>query len=100
MGRGVLHFLALGVDDKEKDDHVKNSEAAQEFFNVASAGIDFEISGVTSAMLDEKQIKLEIPILPDMYGTTPLDISLAISIQRKTDENVFYSADDSLKEVT
>ena len=100
MGRGVLHFLALGVNDPDKDDHVKNSEAVEEFFKVASEGIEFVIAGVSKSMAEDKKIKLEIPILPDMYGTTPLDISLAISIQRKTDKHVFYSADDSLKEVT
>ena len=81
MGRGVLHFLALGVNDPDKDDHVKNSEAVEEFFKVASEGIEFAIVGMTDSMAEDK-IKLEIPILPDMYGTTPLDISLAISIQR------------------
>lgn len=39
--------------------------------------------------------QLEIPILPDMHGTTPLDICLAINTHRKADKIVFIQHTDS-----
>ena len=78
MGRGVLHYLAIGRDT-EKDDHVKNKDAAEEFFKTASVPQNWEIVGVNHEVYEDGMTSLEIPILPDMYGATPLDISLAIS---------------------
>jgi len=36
MGRGVLHYLAIGVSDSKRDDHVKNKESAEQFFITAA----------------------------------------------------------------
>ena len=48
---------------------------------------------------DEDQVdgvSLEIPILPDMYGATPLDLCLGKTKKRKADELIFS---DSSKNV-
>ena len=44
--------------------------------------------------------KFEIPILPDMYGTTPLDICLAINKQRDADRLVFSKNEDEMNAIT
>ena len=38
----------------------------------------------------------EIPILPDMYGITPLDICLGINKHRAADQNIFWRTEDSV----
>ena len=44
-------------------------------------------------------LSFEIPILPDMYGTTPLDICLGINTHRVADSRVFYVDADVESEI-
>ena len=78
MGRGFLHQLALGGQKHNKaelnDDHIKSRDATEEMFKTASELIDLQLTGVDPKLYPEGT-SFQIPVLPDMYGGTALDIS-------------------------
>ena len=98
MGRSMLHTFALGGQNRDKadvNDHVKARDATELIFKTAQEKIQLNIVGVDPLEFPEGT-PFEIPVLPDMYGSTPLDICLAISIHGNADALVFYPPDEEV----
>ena len=80
-GRSVLHMLAKGNKgsdprvDTGGGNYVFMNKSTKTLFEVAAKNLkEIHISGVD----DKQNYVFELPILPDMYGATPIDISLGI----------------------
>ena len=58
------------------------SHAARELFQITREQHKLGITGI-------EECNFEIPILPDIYGTTPLDLCLFDSNNQQTDNNIF-----------
>lgn len=96
MGRSMLHTFALGGQNRDKadvDDHVKSRDATELIFQTAQKKHDLKIIGVNPLEFPDGT-PFEIPVLPDMYGSTPLDICLAISEHRNAEAIVFYPPEE------
>ena len=67
--------------------------SATELFNICNEKHDFGITGQP-----DEGYSFEIPILPDMYGSNPLEMTLAIYKQRAEDQKVFFH-NENVKEI-
>ena len=74
-------------------DQIQAYHSTQELFRSASEFHDLWMTGS-----EGEEIQFEIPILPDMYGITPLDICLGINKHRAADKKIFWRASDSIVE--
>lgn len=75
QGRTMLHMLALQTN-LMSNDQIRAISALKDLFSVARIHQDLDVTGADSGCA------FEVPILPDVYGKTPLDICLGLVDQK------------------
>lgn len=83
-GRSMMHNLALKASSQ-----VASSIAAA-LFKLASKFVDLEITGADDGCI------FEVPILPDVFGRTPLDICLGLEKAPSDEVGIFCQEDASI----
>ena len=71
----MLHMLALETNIMSSD-QIRCTKAMKDLFNVANMKKQLWITGADDGCI------FEVPILPDIYGKTPLEICLGIDNKR------------------
>ena len=92
-------MLALGTlsNDPEavvdEGNQIEAYWAASELFKICNEKVDYGVTGQS-----EEGNSFEIPILPDLYGANPLEMTLAIFHHRAEGKKIFLH-DDNVKKL-
>jgi len=82
-GRSILHKLSTNTETKDLGDQVAAIEQTKKLFEVTNSGTKQALTGA------EPGIALEMPMLQDMYGASPLDSCLGKLQQRECNKDIF-----------
>ena len=86
-------MLAAGRESgvrKKSGDSIQAYHSTRDLFEVSRRKLQLWITGADDGT------NFEIPILPDMYGETALDVCLGITKTRKQQHNVFVQRKESV----